>query len=184
MAVAAQLREQVKHRSFAPLLDLGSEFARLGVAVAVLEVGGAEVAVAGDGTGEVAIPNAGVEVRFVPEENVATSRRAGVDPLAEELACLRVVRAGCGHAPSVREHLPRLGVTQREVRERLAGKDTGETPRVEPDFEPGFVRGFGDRAHGVAVEREVRFGVAVDDVVAADVGHLAEVGTDVAEVAG
>src|SRR5438105_2230038 len=70
---------------------------------------------------------------------------------------------------------------ERKAGERLAGKDAGEPPGVEPRLEAGLLRGADNIAHRVPVVGEVCLRKAVDDVGAAMVEHVLEVGADVAE---
>ena len=92
-----------------------------------------------------------------------------------------MVRAGDRGAATVGEDLPRLGVIEREARERLAGEDAGDAPGVEPCLEAGVMRGLDDIAQRVAIVGEVGLGVAVDDVGAAVVDDILKIGADVAE---
>src|SRR5258708_3731199 len=136
VAVAAHLGQQVKQRRLAKLLYLWRELAGHLGAVALSKEAGANVTAAGPGRGKVALPEGRVEVRLIPHQHLAAGLLAGVNPLAQKVARGRMIRAGCANATPVREHLPGLGVLQRKARERLAGEDAGEPPRVEPHLEP------------------------------------------------
>src|SRR5207237_6635656 len=134
MPVSAEIGQQFGQGRLAEGAYLWAELGGHRVTVAIMEEAEADDAAAGPGSREAPSPAGGIEVRLIPEQHLSAGRGGGVDPSAQELSGLGMVRAGRAHPPPIREHLPGLRVIEREATKCLAREDSSNTPRIEPDL--------------------------------------------------